>query len=177
MTIRTDVVDSLAAAFRAACQDLLGRHQEHFYYITFVVPEGFARPVLSAWSWEALNRRASTAPEMEVAKKMLKWSYADSPYYNFGEGKLKSIEKYFKAGAQLYDLNAAELEKEVNYRVDSVEAAVKRLDSEGVFGTGKARNRIAVLVEVMPPDHSNTRRGIRLNPPEAIANWLSEAAE
>jgi hypothetical protein len=34
-----------------------------------------------------------------------------------------------------------------------------------------------INVEVMPPDSSNTVRAIRLNPPEAVKEWLKEAAE
>jgi len=34
-----------------------------------------------------------------------------------------------------------------------------------------------VNVEVMPPDATNVERAIRLNPPAALADWLSEAAE
>ena len=34
-----------------------------------------------------------------------------------------------------------------------------------------------INVEVVPPDHTNTERAIRLNPPEAITQWLADAAE
>lgn len=57
------------------------------------------------------------------------------------------------------------------------EAAIARVDAEGLFGVGEQRKRIAVLLEVMPPDHTNTPIAKRLNPPAAIASWLREAAE
>jgi HD-like signal output (HDOD) protein len=58
-----------------------------------------------------------------------------------------------------------------------MESAVGRLDSEGTFGTGLERLGIVVLVEVMPPDHTNTERALRLNPREALTEWLNDAAE
>ncbi|MFI2410671.1 DUF4303 domain-containing protein [Streptomyces sp. NPDC018947] len=57
-----------------------------------------------------------------------------------------------------------------------METAVARLDAEGLFGTGADRHRVVVAVEVVPPDTGNDERVLRLNPPEALADWLEEAA-
>jgi hypothetical protein len=58
-----------------------------------------------------------------------------------------------------------------------MEAAMKRLNEEGLFGSGPERWSIVVNVEVMPPDETNTARGIRLNPAEALTEWFEEWAE
>ena len=52
-----------------------------------------------------------------------------------------------------------------------------RLDSEGIFSIGDRRLELYVLVEVAPPDQTNTERALRLDPPEALREWLVEAAE
>jgi hypothetical protein len=58
--------------------------------------------------------------------------------------------------------------------MQAMENAMIRLDREGAFGTGEARNKMVVLVEVMPPDWTNTERAKRMNPPEALIEWLAE---
>ncbi|WP_416638899.1 DUF4303 domain-containing protein [Pseudomonas sp. OHS18] len=52
-----------------------------------------------------------------------------------------------------------------------------RLDEHGVFGSGQARERLAINLEVMPPDRTNTERALRLSPPPALTQWLAEPAE
>lgn len=50
-----------------------------------------------------------------------------------------------------------------------------RLDAEGLFGTGTDRHAVVVTVEV-PSETGNDERAMRLNPPEALTDWLAEAA-
>ena len=52
-----------------------------------------------------------------------------------------------------------------------------KVDAEGLFGAGRERLGIVVNAVVMPPDHSNVVRATRLNPKEALDEWLQEAAE
>jgi len=66
---------------------------------------------------------------------------------------------------------------EYEIRLRAMEAAIARLDAEGLFGSGPDRLRIVVNVEVMPPDYTNTVRAQRLNPQEALTTWLHEASE
>ena len=61
--------------------------------------------------------------------------------------------------------------------MSAMEEAMARLDQAGLFGTGSKRAHIVINVEVMPPDYTNTERAKRLNPPEALVDWLKEAAE
>lgn len=68
-------------------------------------------------------------------------------------------------------------EREYELRLSAMEAALARLDNEGIFGTGDERHSIYVNAEVMPPDCANTERARGLNPKEALTAWLAEAAE
>jgi uncharacterized protein DUF4303 len=63
------------------------------------------------------------------------------------------------------------------FEMASLEAAMGRLDREGLFGTGPARAEVVVNVECMPPDRTSTERALRMNPPAALVAWLKEAAE
>lgn len=56
---------------------------------------------------------------------------------------------------------------------------MKELDREGIFATNQDRKNIMVLVEVMPPDYTNTERAYRLNDSRTniFTKWLEEAAE
>jgi hypothetical protein len=67
--------------------------------------------------------------------------------------------------------------REYELRLNVMEAALAELDAEGLFGIGPERDQVVVLVEVMPPDYTNTERARRLNPPSALETWLREAAE
>ncbi|UJR83206.1 Hypothetical protein I5071_52720 [Sandaracinus amylolyticus] len=62
-------------------------------------------------------------------------------------------------------------------RLDAMVAAIKQLDAEGLSGVGEARRSIVVNVECMPPDRGDVERAMDLNPPEALTEWLAEAAE
>ena len=64
-----------------------------------------------------------------------------------------------------------------DFRMSAMEEAMARLDRAGLFGIGAQRASIMINVEVMPPDHTNAERAMRLNPPEALTVWLKEVAE
>ena len=51
------------------------------------------------------------------------------------------------------------------------------LDMNGMFGQGEQRLGIVINAEFMPPDFTNTERALRLNPKEALEEWLEEIAE
>jgi hypothetical protein len=67
--------------------------------------------------------------------------------------------------------------REWQFRVGAMEAAMAALDHEGLFGRGPERSRMLINVEVAPPDASNTERAVRLNPADAVQQWLAEASE
>ncbi len=173
------LVSVLEDAVEQALTKLFKEHDENYYYITLATFGECVCPVLSAWSVEALEREASKAQNPETEKKFLKWDYASSPYYAFG------YDEFFGDAVELYDARTAELddddddayEAEMNIRLNSMEKVMHDLDQKGLFGQGAKRLAVVINAEYMPPDYSNTERGIRLNPEEAIKVWLEEAAE
>lgn len=70
-------------------------------------------------------------------------------------------------------------DEEYELRFSAMEEAMKQLDADGLFSKNQPRNEIMVLVEVIPPDYTNTERAYRLNDSgtEVFQEWLEEAAE
>ena len=118
------------------------------------------------------------APENN--RKMLKWSFADSPYCAYGEQYFTDVQKMIDER----DLDIGDDEEddekfmeEYEFRMDSMEKVMSDLDKEGIFGSGEKRKNIVVAAEVMPPEYTNTERVLRLNSREKLKEWLEEAAE
>ncbi|MFV0549885.1 MAG: DUF4303 domain-containing protein [Limnobaculum xujianqingii] len=156
----------------------LFNNEETFYYCSLITKGEALPPFVVAWSYEALERYLKVNSCDEEDKEYIKWSYAESPYLDFGSNYFDDVKKIFYQRPPM-DYNAPEIEwkKEFNIRLNSMESAMKRLDDKGLFGIGKERNRLVINVEVMPPDYTNTLRAMRLNPIEALSQWLIEAAE
>lgn len=172
------LTDAITLATRKAVEDLFSAHAENFYYLSLFTTGAGHSPLLSAWSVEALERAVEASKNPDSLRNALKWSYADSPYFLFGE-------RYFEEESQLIEarprispsMSNDEWTNEINIRLRAMEAALCILDSEGLFGDGTKRHGIVINAEVMPPDFTNRQRAIRLNPPEALKDWLKEAAE
>jgi hypothetical protein len=171
-----ELVDSIADATRTAVSALFREHTgEHFYYCVLITTGEALAPTLTAWSTEALDAAVRRSGDDVHARAELKWSYADSPY--FGYGDFRPVRALF---ARLEPMNAADEESWARgyaFRLATMVAAMKRLDAEGLFGSGRDREKIVVNVECMPPDATNTSRARELNPPAALTEWLKEAAE
>lgn len=168
---------SIADAARAAFSELIGTHPEKFYYFTLTTTGEAFSPYPSAWSEEALERACATDPKPDEARPLLKWSCADSPYCGFGHEYFAAVDTWFDQRGQLYDLSDEDADNEYEFRLEAMEEAMRRSDQEGLFGQGRTRAECIVLVEVMPPDHTNTDRAIRLNSGAALKAWLEEASE
>jgi hypothetical protein len=176
MTLPTqsELADAIADATRRAVSNLFQKHPGHFYYCALITTGEAHRPFVTAWSEEALNEAALRDREPVKARELLKWSHADSPYCCFGDEHFSTVATLFDARPSLDGDN---WRSEWQFRVDAMEAALSRLDREGLFGRGAERSRIFVNVEVMPPDYTNVERAARLNPSAAMRSWLQEAAE
>jgi hypothetical protein len=165
-----------SAAKRSIAQMFQKYPGDSFYYCSLITTgEGHA-PVLTAWSTEALVVAAQKAGDAGAAEE-LKWSYADSPFFGFGDAEFAHVRGLFEARPKMDPNDPTAWIRELEARLAAMESAMARLDHEGVFGFGKRRQEIVINVEVMPPDAGNTERAIRLNPPEALSAWLREAAE
>jgi hypothetical protein len=175
MPTEDQIADAIEDATRRAIADLFQKHPEHFYYCALVTTGEAHAPVLVAWSKEAL---AGVADKQGVAKAVLKWSSADSPYYGHGESFFADVRGLFNLRPEMSPhMTDDQWKSEYALRLRAMECAMARLDSEGTFGTGRMRCQTVINVEVMPPDSSNTDRALRLNPKEALQEWLAEAAE
>lgn len=176
--MQEELAELIAEAARQAFSDLFARHPGHYYYCALVTTGEAHAPVVSAWSYEALDAALAGETNPEEARLALKWSYADSPYHGFGNEYFATVNALFSARPRLTsELSSAEWAAEYQLRLDAMEAAMARIDTEGLFGVGGRRLEMVAIVEVAPPDHTNTERAVRLNPPEALKTWLKEAGE
>src|SRR5262249_24871454 len=81
------------------------------------------------------------------AADALRWSIADSPYQN--RLPRKRIEMELATRFDPTDLNSTQTKvaREIRARFSAATAAIKELDEEGLFGNGKAREEITLLIE------------------------------
>jgi hypothetical protein len=160
---KADLVDAIYKATKDAYTALVQEFPENFYYFALITTGEAHAPFVAAWSYEALAK----------FDKDLKWSYADSPYCLHKEELFDEVKSLFA----LRPFCAEENCDEYQFRISAMELALQKLDQENIFGKGEKRKKILINVEVVPPDVSNTERARRLNPPEALVDWLNEAAE
>lgn len=155
--------------------DLLN-NKEHYYYITLVTDGLAGTPCISAWSSEALKRESEKNSE---DAEMIEWSYADSPYCAWKQENFKEVEKLLSDRKDMSELDDEEFESEYELRLSVMEEAMKELDNEGIFSKNQDRKNVMVLVEVMPPDYTNTQRAYRMNDSrtDIFNKWLQESAE
>jgi hypothetical protein len=173
----TELATAIESAVAMAIKSLFVEHPGHFYYVSLITTGEALPPVLAAWSEEALEEALRNEADKEDARWGLKWSYADSPFYCYGNQYFEQVTKLFAKRPDITLLNGSAGQAEYDLRLRAMESALARLDRQGTFGIGEERLKIIVNVEVMPPDFTNTQRAARLNPPEAIRTWLEEAAE
>ena len=152
---------------------------EHYYYVSLLIGGDGRRPFISGWSNEALERERRAARQDGECSEWVRWSYADSPYCDFSAESFSEVEALFADYPEIDRLSVDEWDEELRFRLDEMEAAVRRLDDDGIFSVNQERDEILVGVEVVPPDYSNTLRARRLNSEgnRALMRWLREAAE
>jgi hypothetical protein len=173
-----ELVDAIAAAARSAIAALFREHPgEHFYYCALVTSGEAIAPSLTAWSKEALDAAVSQCGDDPSARAELKWSYADSPYYCYGDENFSEVRRLFDAFSVPDASDEDAWRASYTLRMSAMEDALARLDQSGLFGTGSRRAGIVINVESMPPDHTNVERALRMNPRAALEDWLREAAE
>ena len=173
-----ELIEALVKAARAAFLSLKETTKENFYFYAFIFDEGL-HPYISAWSYEALEKSIIEQQISDEDKSWWKWDTADSPYAVYG------YDEFFGEVSELLDKRASELSDDELYeiewgvRIDSMEEAMKRLDTSGLFGTGKERERVVINVEQAPPDGdgSEYKRALRLNPSSALLSKYLETCE
>lgn len=172
-----DLVNCLEKAVRESIESLKKEFNENFYYYAFIIDEGGV-PYISAWSYEALERigdeiDADDSESFEEELMEYKWSPCDSPYCAYKH------EEFFKETDDMIRRKMDDLyfDKEFYVVINSMEEAMKRLDNLDFFCGDNYRHKIVISVEIMPPEYSNTERIKRLNPSEAIQEWLEYCSE
>jgi hypothetical protein len=142
---------------------------ENFYYVVLVTTGEAHSPILSAWSTEALNKYNDID---------IKWSYADSPYFNYGKEYFEKVNRLFSLRPLMNEnMTENEWNEEYNLRLNAMENAMKELDDENIFERKDKRKNMIINVEVMPPDYENTERALRLNNKEILKEILDEWLE
>lgn len=173
-TLLTDLlVTGVSAAVASLFQEF---PTDNFYYCSLITTGDVVPPSLAVWSHEALAAEAAKLPDPKH-RAWLKWSWADSPFYPYGEVHLRPARDLLLSWPRPQPATSADALLACDLKLRAFEAAMLRVDRSGIFGTGLARRRIVLGVEVAPPDWTNAERIRRLNPPEAIVEWLLEAAE
>lgn len=175
MMKKEEVTEKLEKIVEKSLSELFEKNTEEFYYCSLITDGEGHCPIISAWSYEALERVTGSI-ESEELKEEYKWSYADSPYLDYGSEYFEDLKNDWEEHLKL-ELDDDEFDEEVEIRINIMEEVMKRLDEKGMFGKGKKRLKIIINAEFMPPEYSNTERAIRLNPREAIEEWLEEVAE
>lgn len=176
LEIDESLVKIIQNATENALLKLFKEHNENFYYCSLITTGEGLCPIISAWSVEALERVANKSDNVEEAKYYLKWSYVETPYFAYGEEFFKNVNDVFIARMNKLKTKE-EKDREIQVRINSMEKAMHNLDVKGMFGQGKQRLGIVINAEFMPPDYTNTERALRLNPKDALNEWLEEIAE
>lgn len=176
LEIDKNLVKIIQDATKKALSKLFIEHKESFYYCSLITTGEGLCPLISAWSKEALEREANKTDDVDEAKFYLKWSYSESPYFAYGEEYFEDVNREFLERMRVLRTEI-DKDKEILLRINSMEQVMHNLDMEGLFGRGEKRLGIVINAEFMPPDFTNTERALRLNPREALNEWLEEIAE
>ncbi|WP_417389150.1 DUF4303 domain-containing protein [Gimesia sp.] len=173
-----DLAEAITIAARNAVEELFREYpNDTFYYCSLITTAEGHTPCLTAWSKEKLVDTVKAEGGDDKLTTELKWSYADSPFYCFGESYFEVVKQLLNSRSTFGDRDSTSDTRELYLRLEAMESAMAMLDAEGLFGIGNQRFGIVINAEVMPPDHSNVERAKRLNPQEALDDWLKEAAE
>ena len=156
-----ELVDAVADATRRAVTDLRAAHQERWCLYVLVTSGEALRPYLSV-----------------TVHGEDQWDHADSPYVIVGDEWFATTEPLFTSRGDLHQMSNAAALLEYDVRLASLEAALRRLDQEGLFGMGDEREHVLLLVTAAAPDESDATFARRLNKPGPLLDaWLAEAAE
>jgi hypothetical protein len=164
-----ELKEAIKEAVKKSVAELF-KTDENFYWLVLITTEEAHPPIISAWSVEALSKYNN-----DIHKK---WSYSESPYFNYGQ-------KYFEKTNELFGLRPEMNEKmtdkewneEYDFRLSTMEMALKELDEENIFERKTIRKNMVINVEVIPPSYENTERALRLNNKEILKEIMEEWLE
>lgn len=170
------LVDEIKIAVAYSVKELFDNHpNEDFYYISLITSGEAHSPILSAWSYQELYKLSNNDKE---EARLIKWSYADSPYTMYKNDYFHNVEQIFESRDIEY-LHKKDLNNEFDFRINAMVTAMQQADANGIFGSGESRLNLLINVEVMPPDETNVIRAKELNPKNSkiLPIWIEEAGE
>lgn len=170
------LVNEIKIAVTYSVGELFNKHpNEDFYYISLITSGEAHSPILSAWSYQELRKLSNNDKEEE---RLIKWSYADSPYTRYKNTFFQKVEQIFES-RDTKNINERDFSDEFDFRINAMVAAMHQADVNGVFGNGDSRLNLLINVEVMPPDETNVIRAKELNPKNSkiLPIWIEEAGE
>jgi len=119
------LVDEIARATEKSFLNLF-QNKEIYYYCALVTTGEAVAPVISAWSWEALENVAKKYSKEDV--ELIKWSYADSPYWNFGCENFETVRTLFNERLLDYT-DENKWFKEIDFRLEAMVLAMEKIGS------------------------------------------------
>lgn len=181
----------LFSAAKTAFLDIQRIHAgEHFYSfalytcgeLNYVAPTASTEEGLTRVAEQYICKGYNQGRDLTQEREDLRWSPCDSPLHLELEGEthFEAVnELSMKFGELLHNIpiddSWDEFETAVGEFIDICIDVLKRLDAEGVFGTGENRN--AVTLNVLMGDQSDDERleyARRLNPPSVYERLLSD---
>jgi len=164
------------------------RPNDRFYSFAFYTTGEFGYVAVTASSEEGLREVAKKYKAMDMYSSVpiddlateLRWSPADSPLHTLDGNHLEELDPTM--GKIVRDFDSLGVENPQFYefceRVEnSFCGALRRLDADGVFGTGAARE--AVTLNLLMGDQSDEQRfanAAKVNPPHIVARLVAETA-
>jgi len=172
-----ELTDAWTAATRNAVTALFAEYPDHhFYYLSLAVSDESLPPFLVAMSEEMLAQvRSELAGPGSDSWVEARWNYSYSPVLPYGwDDHYAEVRRLLELRPDLGAMTDDEQwDAEYLARMAALEAAVSRLDGEGLFGSGERRAGVLVLVENVPWDDSNVERVRRMNPRGPLRQeWL-----
>lgn len=152
---------AIVDATRRAVEQLRAEHEGPFCVYALVTSGEALRPYLSV---------TLDGPD--------RWDLPDSPFAIYGDEHFAGLEDLYSRRGDLHRMAPDDADAEYWLRLTSMEAALRMLDAEGLFGSGRERDRTLLLVMTMPPDETDAVFARSLNPPSPLLTaWLEEASE
>ena len=143
------LTEAIASAARQAFSDLFAR-KESYYYCALVTTGAGTAPIVAACSQEGLAEVAARMGCRDSHDPKLRWKIQESPYYNYGQEHFATVNRLFAERPSRFKLTNEAWSLELGIRLQCMEEALARLDSEKVFEQTQPRHSVLVQVDVMP---------------------------
>jgi len=177
--------DALADAARAAFADLRAEYPRHRFYclslytaggLDYVIPTAMSEEGLAEVVADYRDKPGYAATNVKSLAESLRWSPDDSPHHGEGDdhfddatARMRELGQILR-GIDVTD-ERARFDAIVARAHEAFFAALHRLDEEGCFGAGAARERVFVSMMMGDQDRSVLALGQRLNPPATYERY------